>query len=296
MCSLDKKTLLIGLDAACWDYLDPLLQADRLPALRKIIDAGNGGILKSTLPAMTPTAWSTLITGKNPGKHGVFEMMWRKPGGYDFVPTSAGSRQGTPFWKYLNDAGIRVGLVNIPFTHPPTPVDGFMLCGFGAPETARDLTWPPEALEWVDNGAEPYRPAVSTELLRSGRPEKILEAEVRHQAHVIEIGLALAEKRPVDVLAINFMLTDHANHKMPRADLLDEAGRRRAGLRRRPVCGAFLRRVPAAGGCQSFPPGHRQLRRPVRTHPSIPRTRNRDDRWCRGGAALPPGSVLDSEA
>jgi hypothetical protein len=178
MCSLDKKTLLIGLDAACWDYLDPLLQADRLPALRKIIDAGNGGILKSTLPAMTPTAWSTLITGKNPGKHGVFEMMWRKPGGYDFVPTSAGSRQGTPFWKYLNDAGIRVGLVNIPFTHPPTPVDGFMLCGFGAPETARDLTWPPEALEWVDNGAEPYRPAVSTELLRSGRPEKILEAEV----------------------------------------------------------------------------------------------------------------------
>lgn len=218
-----EKTLLVGLDAACWEYLNPLLESGRLPTIRKLMDSGHWGVLNSTMPAMTPAAWSTLITGKNPGKHGVFEMLRRNPGSYDFSPVSATIRQGAPFWKYLNDAGIRVGLINVPYTHPPAPVNGFMLCGFGTPDTVRDLTWPPEALAWAESRFGPFEPTVSSELLQSGAPKEILAAEIGHQAHLIEIGLGLAERYPVDVLAINLMLTDHANHKMPRMELVDEA-------------------------------------------------------------------------
>ncbi|MCB8978382.1 MAG: alkaline phosphatase family protein [Ardenticatenaceae bacterium] len=218
-----EKTLLVGLDAACWEYLDPLLQAGRLPTIQKLIDSGSQGILHSTMPPWTPTAWSTLVTAKNPGKHGVFDMLWRKPGDYKFTPVNAPLRQGTPFWKYLNEAGIRVGLVNIPFTHPPTPVDGFMLCGFGTPDSARDLTWPPEALEWVEGQLGAYYPVVSTDVLRSGRPDEILATEKRHQAYLVQAAGLLAEEHQVDVLAINLMLTDHANHKMPTLELVQEA-------------------------------------------------------------------------
>lgn len=218
-----QRTLLVGLDAACWDYLDPLLKTGRLPTIQKLIHAGISGVLRSTMPAITPAAWSSLATGKNPGKHGVFDMLWHKPGGYSFMPTYANVRHGTPFWQYLNKAGIRVGLINVPFTHPPTPVNGFVVCGFGTPGSARDLIWPPEALDWAESRFGRYEPVVSPELLQNGTPEEILAAEKKHQAQLIEIGLGMTERYPVDVLAINLMLTDHANHKMPRIELVQEA-------------------------------------------------------------------------
>jgi predicted AlkP superfamily phosphohydrolase/phosphomutase len=144
------RTLVVGLDAACWAYVNPLLEAGRLPALQRLMSEGTSGTLHSTLPALTPTAWASIITGKNPGKHGVFDMLWRRPGAYDFQPTSGAVRVGTPFWKRLNERGIRVGLVSVPFTYPPEEIDGFVVCGFGAPESAVDIAAPAGARTWID--------------------------------------------------------------------------------------------------------------------------------------------------
>lgn len=218
-----EKTLLVGLDAACWEYLDPLLQAGRLPTLQKLINEGAWGVLNSTMPAWTPTAWSSIVTAKNPGKHGVYDMLWHKPGDYELRPVNANIRRGSPFWKYLNDAGIRVGLVNVPFVHPPAPVEGFMVCGFGTPDLVRDLTWPSEALAWIEERFGTYVPVVPTELLRSGKVQEILATETSHQDRLVGIANGLADQYAVDVLVINLMLTDHANHKMPDMALVQEA-------------------------------------------------------------------------
>jgi predicted AlkP superfamily phosphohydrolase/phosphomutase len=43
-----------------------------------------------------------------------------------------------PFWQRLNEAGLRVGLVNVPFTYPADSIDGFVVTGFGAPEQATE--------------------------------------------------------------------------------------------------------------------------------------------------------------
>jgi len=220
------KTLLVGLDAACWEYLDPLLESGELPTLRQLMAGGVRGRLSSTMPPWTPTAWASIITGKNPGKHGIFDMLWRKPGGYEFTPTNTQSRRGTPFWEYLNRIGIRVGLVNIPFTYPPDDIDGFIVCGFGTPGSATDFAAPTDVLQWVRSEYPEYQPAVDPEFLRSAPPAAVLEEETEHQACLVEIALQLARAQSVDVLAINLMLTDHANHKMPTMDLIQEAYRR----------------------------------------------------------------------
>ena len=144
-----KKTLLVGFDAACWEYLDPLLRAGRLPTVQRLIDSGTWGTLQSTFPALTPTAWASIITGKNPGKHGVFDMVVRNPDTYEFMPTNAQLRRGTPFWQRFNECGFRVGLVNVPFTYPPEPIDGFVVTGFGTPNSASDFAYPGEVLEWI---------------------------------------------------------------------------------------------------------------------------------------------------
>lgn len=218
-----KKTLLVGLDAACWAYLDPLLAAGRLPNLQQLMNDGTWGVLQSTLPAATPVAWASIITGKNPGKHGVFDMMWRRPGGYELAMTHAGVRRGTPFWRRLNAVGVRVGLVNIPFTYPPEPVDGFMLCGFGAAGATSNLAYPAELISQVESRFGRYEPIVPPHLFRSGDPEKLLAAEVAHQSHLVTLAIELARQYDVQTLAINLMLPDHANHKMPAMALVEQA-------------------------------------------------------------------------
>ena len=102
------RTVLVGIDAACERVLDPLFAADELPTLASIFAAGASGPLESQVPPWTASAWPSLYTGKNPGKHGVFGFL--RFDGYD--------------WD----------VVNAPVTHPPRPFDGALLPGYTAPE------------------------------------------------------------------------------------------------------------------------------------------------------------------
>ncbi len=225
MTTTRKKTLLVGLDAACWEYLNPLLAAGELPTIQRLMENGAWGTLRSTMPALTPAAWSSIITGKNPGKHGVFDMTRRRADSYETMPVNARLRLGTPFWKRLNEQGIRVGLVNIPFTYPPDTIDGFVVGGFGVPGSVPDLTHPRQALHWIEEQFGTYEPAVPSTLLRSGRHAAIYEAEQHHQERFVKIALGLAKQYPVDVLVINLMLLDHINHKMPDMERVHQAVR-----------------------------------------------------------------------
>ena len=175
------------------------------------------------MPPWTPTAWASIITGKNPGKHGIFDMMWRRPGTYEFMPTRAEVRMGTSFWKQLNKAGLRVGLVNVPFTYPPDPVAGFVVCGFGTSNSATNVTYPYDGLQWIEKEFGHYEPAIEGRFLRTAPPPEIFDVERKHQARQVRIALEFAERYQVDVLAINLMFTDHANHKMPELPQVQEA-------------------------------------------------------------------------
>ena len=68
------QTLLIGIDAGCRSVLEPLFEEDALPHLASIFDEGSSGPLESQLPPWTPSAWPSLYTGVNPGKHGVVRL------------------------------------------------------------------------------------------------------------------------------------------------------------------------------------------------------------------------------
>ncbi len=207
-----KRTLFVGLDAACWEYYQPLLDAGKLPAMQALVGAGITGIARSTMPAWTPTAWASIVTGKNPGKHGVYDMMWLRPNSYEFTPTNARFRQGTPFWTRLNQAGLRVGLVNIPFTHPPDPVEGFVVTGFGSPSGQPDFAYPPEVCDWIRSRYGDYEPWLRFNEFKDRDSNALIRADIRHQENQVAMAVALAQRYEVDVLAINLMVPDHANH------------------------------------------------------------------------------------
>ena len=138
------KVVVIGLDGIDWRTLQPLLDAGHLPTLGRLVRDGAYGRLQSTVRPESSVAWSTFATGVNPGKHGIFGFVRHQPDSYDYHLADGQHIQASRFWDMLGAAGYRVGLVNVPFTYPPRPVNGFLIGGMLTPGPHVTFTYPPE--------------------------------------------------------------------------------------------------------------------------------------------------------
>ena len=138
----DPKVVIIGLDAATWTLIRPWMAEGGMPNLAKLMKEGVSGTLRSILPPITPPAWTSFMTGKNPGKHGVFHFIETAPESYAMNYANGGSRRSPTVWKILNAAGFSVGTMNIPFTYPPEALDGFQISGLDTPSANSQFVYP----------------------------------------------------------------------------------------------------------------------------------------------------------
>jgi predicted AlkP superfamily phosphohydrolase/phosphomutase len=146
MSARDYPVLIIGLDGATFDLMLPWIAEGRLPTLGRIVNEGSWSRLESTIPPITPCAWSSFLTGKNPGKHGLFDFVQPMPGSRKMVFTNASFRQGESLWGCAGRHGRRVGVVNVPMTFPPEEVNGYLISGLDTPNERSKFMYP-EALQ-----------------------------------------------------------------------------------------------------------------------------------------------------
>jgi len=139
------KTLVIGLDGATFRVLDPLIEQGRLPHISGLIREGVRGRLLSTVPPISPTAWTSLVTGKDPGKHGIYNFTHPAANSYCMDLVNSFHRKAQPIWMILGEAGKKVGVMNVPVTYPPDKVNGFLISGMYGPAVDAGGTYP-EAL------------------------------------------------------------------------------------------------------------------------------------------------------
>ncbi|MCC6457720.1 MAG: DUF2304 family protein [Caldilineaceae bacterium] len=137
-----NKVLVLGLDGATFDLIKPWTAAGYLPTLKRLMDEGAHGSLRSTTPPMTGPAWTSFATGVNPGKHRLYDWIARDEGRYTFSPVTALDMEAPTLYTLLSDAGRRVCALNVPMTYPPTPVNGVMVSGLPAPSTKVTITYP----------------------------------------------------------------------------------------------------------------------------------------------------------
>lgn len=123
---------VIGWDAGTFSWIDPLLARRQLPNLQRLLTLGTSAELLSPVPPMTPVGWSTILTGCNPGKHGVYDW-WRPLEDYRLSPYDSTSLRVPSLFRLLADVGHTVGAFNIPLTTPAVPVKGFMIGGITHP-------------------------------------------------------------------------------------------------------------------------------------------------------------------
>src|SRR5262249_9694088 len=122
----------IGLDGATLDLVRPWVEPGRRAVLGRLL----GDRLASTMPAATFPAWTSLVTGVNPGRHGVLDFTERIPGTYRLRFVNGSYRRAPALWTRLTHAGRRVAVVTVPATYPPEPVAGIMVSGFESPLSA----------------------------------------------------------------------------------------------------------------------------------------------------------------
>jgi len=124
-----NKIFIFGIDGASLSNVGPWIKNGKLPFLKSLADKGYIGNLKSTMPPISCPAWASFGTGKNPGKYGAFSFLDKKYGSYEFTLNYDILNRVKGFWDYLNDAGYKTTLLNIPLFGAVKKLDGFYIAG-----------------------------------------------------------------------------------------------------------------------------------------------------------------------
>ncbi len=203
-----SRVLVIGLDGGTLDLLRPWALEGHLPNLARLMGEGAWGLLESTLPPVTSPAWPSFATGKNPGKHGVFDFI--KPEGGQFSLVNSTSIRARTLWQLLSEAGRRVGVINVPVTYPPTPVNGFLISGLLAPPSGH-IAYPGGLLARYRDELGPYRLGPNVQY-KEGNEEPfiadLLDLVERRERYT----LRLMADHPWDFLMVHFQATDVLQH------------------------------------------------------------------------------------
>jgi predicted AlkP superfamily phosphohydrolase/phosphomutase len=210
-----KQVIILGFDGATFDLIKPWASQGKLPAFAKLMETGAWGDLASTIPPHSPPAWSTFSTGLNPGKHGVIDFRRRKFGTYETVLTNGNHRRGYPIWRILSDHGRVVGVVNIPITYPPEPVNGCLISGMDTPESATNYTYPPDlASELIHETGNhiSFVGAFLLEDMNAGRYDSAWNRIKKTLEWRIETVRYLLNSRDFNCFVVNFRATDAVQH------------------------------------------------------------------------------------
>jgi predicted AlkP superfamily phosphohydrolase/phosphomutase len=208
-----KKVMVIGLDGVPLQIIQQWAAAGQLPTLQRLMSRGITGQLRSTIPPTSGPSWSTFVTGMNPGKTGIYDFLYRKEGTYHFPPVNASQRGGATMWRYLSDAGYRVGVLNLPMSYPVEQVNGFMVSGWMTPYTATDYLHPVELAAELQQEIGDYR-IYPTETFAENRQETFLDATYRLLDMRTRTAVYLARTQPWDVFTSVFFDTDRVLHQL----------------------------------------------------------------------------------
>jgi predicted AlkP superfamily phosphohydrolase/phosphomutase len=202
--------VVLGLDGATWELLAGWLDKGRLPHLAAICAGGVTGVLRSTIPSNSACAWTSIVTGVNPGRHGVISFLDER----EEVVTSGGV-SCPRLWDYLGAVGIRCLVANIPLTYPALPVRGLMIFGVHLPSGAQDVVYPSAKLELVRRSGYPLSgpglPVMPRLIARSMARIKLGSVLERLRART-RAPLWLMRHEPWDFCLANFTETDVVQH------------------------------------------------------------------------------------
>jgi len=201
------QLLVIGLDGATYNVIDPLIQRGRLPHLARLMQQGARAVLRSTHPPYSAAAWTTFLTGLNPGHHGVYTFRQFDPELCASRPRGRFPDASRTLLGLLNRAGKRVACLGMPMTYPPFAINGVVVSGFDAPCRGAAAVHPPEAYAQ-------FADLLDALTLHEGwHMDRGLEPALQEIARLTDLVVRVQTQAPCDIVMVVFPEADHVAHR-----------------------------------------------------------------------------------
>lgn len=215
-----RKVMVIGLDGATFDLIRPWIEDGTMPTLQRMTKEGASGVLTTTLPPISSSAWASFATGKNPGKHGLVDFVHPRQNSYQISIVSPQQRASKAIWNLLSAAGRKVGIVGMPVTYPPEEVNGYMISDFLTPRSSDDYTYPLSLADELKEAMGGF-PLLPDERYRSTKfTDRFIDDMATDVEQRLEGSLYLLESKEWDFFFVLFWSNDMLQHET--WSLLDE--------------------------------------------------------------------------
>ncbi len=203
-----QRVVVVGLDGTPYTFFQQAMATEHMPNLARLAQEGSFRRINSVYPTVSSVAWSSFMTGRNPGKHNIYGFIDRQPGAYQtYIPTSRAMKTDT-LWEILSRAGKKVIVINVPVTYPPRPVNGILVGGFLSPNVDK-ATYPPEKAALLKSlgyivDADPWA-------ARQSKDKALTEVNAAFDARVKTL-FYLIDNEPWDFFQMHVMETDRLYH------------------------------------------------------------------------------------
>lgn len=208
---MGRRVLVVGFDGATFDVILPMLEQGRLPAFSRVMAEGAWGPLKSTIPAHSAPAWTTFLTGVNPGKHGIYDFTLARAGSYDRRIMNTADIRAARIWDVLSAHGRRSVIMNVPPVYPAEAIHGVMVTGMLTPRQG-GYVFPPEKAAEIDRVAGGY--AVDLDYRRIKTDDEFLAALRRVTEGRLAAAQYLLAHEPWELFVVIFTSSDRLQHRL----------------------------------------------------------------------------------
>lgn len=209
---MKKKLLIIGIDSATFDLINPWIEQGKLPSFRRLSRDGISAVLYSTNPPLTPPAWTTFMTGKNPGKHGIIDF-YKLNQSFQLSVTTALDRKQKSIWNYLSDHGKKCILFQVPFTYPAQKVNGLLISDFTTPGLDCSFTHPAEFQSEIMRKFPHFRLSETSKYSdRIEDKRQYVKEIMENMANQWKVSHWLMKEKPWDFFMLVVMGVDHLQH------------------------------------------------------------------------------------
>lgn len=204
-----RRLVVIGIDGVPYSFIKQQTNNGNFPNLAEIFQEGMLRRIHSVYPTVSSVAWSSYMTGKNPGEHGIFGFVDRMPNPFDiFIPT-AKNMKAEPLWEILGRRGKKVVVINVPVTYPPRRVNGILIGGFLGTDINK-ISYPSSANEKLK--AMNYRIDVDAWKGREKDKTEFLQDLNFTLDKRMEVAKNFMETEDWDFFQLHIMETDRINH------------------------------------------------------------------------------------
>jgi predicted AlkP superfamily phosphohydrolase/phosphomutase len=220
---MSQRTLLIGLDGATFAVLDPLMEQGVMPFLKSFLAEGARAGLRTIVPPLTPPAWTSLMTGRTPGQHGVFDFFrMDSPATRHIRFFNSNDVQCETIWTLASAGGLRTTTINFPAMFPPPRIVGNVVPGWVPWKQLRLACWPEGLFEKLKaipgfNQRELAMDIKLEEKATEGISDHTelgpwIELHGRREQNLFQVLRHLHQEDPADLTAVLFDGVDKLQH------------------------------------------------------------------------------------